>query len=147
MSNTHLIINHKHNQTHSITNKTHLITSTIKQTQSNTFNQQSSITKKKTYSITNTIKKHSITSTIKHIQSKIINHKQNQITQATRLIDNLLIIRRIRLNLSYLLPRSLTSRRPNSLLIAKNIYLGRGFVKISTNKFFVSTNSRTQSPF
>ena len=36
---------------------------------------------------------------------------------------------------------------PNSLLIAKKFSLGRGFVKISTNWFFVSTNSNMQSPF
>ena len=41
----------------------------------------------------------------------------------------------------------LISRSPNSLLIEKKVSLGRGFVKTSTNWFFVSTNSNMQSPF
>ena len=43
------------------------------------------------------------------------------------------------------LSKSLTSKRPNSLLMAKNVSLGRGFVKISARWFFVSTNSSTHA--
>jgi len=54
-------------------------------------------------------------------------------TQATRLTDNPIDHKEDKTHLSYLLSRSLISRRPNSLLIAKNVSLERGFVKISSS--------------
>ena len=54
-------------------------------------------------------------------------------TQATRLINNSINHKEDKTHLSYRLSISLISRRPNSLLISKNVSLGIGFVKISAS--------------